>query len=216
MIDHNKLNSFWEKNVPEKFKHFLGSEWVPKAKPYEKDLKDKLLRNINFADVCIALDWGCGGGLGAKLLAEHSEVIILDIAKDSLDECKQFLERNGKSIRKKILLKNLDSFKLDEKIDLIFCASVIQHFPSFEYWQKIVRLWNKINPKWLAIQIRHGEVNQSNESSYFESERNYILGLILTTDEVINSFKDYELVCNELVDDNYSMYEYFVFKKKDC
>lgn len=101
-----------------------------------------------------------------------------------------------------------------ESIDLLFSASVVQHFPSYEYWRAVVKYWRTLEPKWIAVQTRHGEENKSNEKAYFDDTKNYILALYLTTDEVIGSFsEEYDLKYHKLIDDKHSMYEYFVFKR---
>lgn len=215
MIDQKKLSLFWDEQVQGQFKHYLNTEFDKKLRKYKRDLKEKMLRYIDFSEIDTAIDWGCGGGVGALLLSDYCSVIILDISETSLEKCSQLLNKNNKKIKQKIKLDDLSSFEVNENIDLIFCTSVIQHFPLLEYWNRVVEIWKKINPKWIAIQIRHGDQNKWSEEEYFNETKNYILGLILTTDEVINKFDSYELVHNELIDDNYSMYEYFVFRRPE-
>ncbi len=214
-MNEKKLSEFWNHRVEKQYKHYLGTEFDKKHEKYVDDLTNNFFNHIDFSDIDIALDWGCGGGVGSSLLANHGEVVCLDISEQSLTSCRNLLEKNGQKIKSEILLNNLTDFSIDFEIDLIFCASVVQHFPSLEYWNSVVEHWRKINPEWIAIQTRHGEENKDNEEEYFQDTKNYILALYLTSEEVLGKFSDhYELKYHKLNDDKYSMYEYFVFKKK--
>lgn len=213
MTDQAKLSEFWEKSVPERYKHYSDTEFVDKAAEYGDKLRKHLISNIDFRDVHTVLDWGCGGGYGSSLLSENADVVAVDISKTSLKKCGFFLEEKGIRLKNAYLLQDLEELIINEKIDVVFSASVIQHFPSIDYWKKVVSKWISLKPGWVAIQSRHGNENKDNESIYYDDLRNYILGLYLTTDEVISSFsEEYELVYHFLDDDGYSMYEYFVFR----
>ncbi len=213
MIDQKKLAGFWDQNVSDEFKHFMDSAFQAKVEKYRADVKRYLIDGIEFEDIGIALDWGCGGGLGALLLSERCDVVALDVAVSSLQKCKEFLGKQGKKLRGLYKLDNIEDLVINERIDLVFSVSVVQHFPSYEYWKKVVTHWKSLQPGWIAVQTRHGDENKSNEEIYFDDRRNYILGLYLTTEEVIGSLDDsYKLKCHRLIDDNYSMYEYFVFR----
>jgi len=217
MIDQKKLSLFWDKNVPDKFKHFSGSEYDDKIKKCQSDIREYLISQIDFGNIRISLDWGCGGGIGSVLLSEHSDVIVLDIADSSLKKCEEYMNEHGKRMLTAVYkLDDIKTLVINETIDLLFSASVVQHFPSYEYWKRVTAYWRSLQPKWIAIQTRHGDQNKSNEEVYYNDTRNYILSLYLTTEEVIDSFNDiYELKYHKLIDDNYSMYEYFVFKIKE-
>ena len=215
MVDQKKLAQFWDKDVPEKFKHFSGSDFDPKVEKCRADIKRHFVDQIDFTDVRVMLDWGCGGGIGSLLLSEYSNVIALDIAESSLESANKYMREHGKAFANTYKLDDIETLTIKENVDLLFSASVVQHFPSLDYWRKVAAYWKSLEPKWIAVQTRHGEQNKSNEKDYFDTEKNYILGLYLTTEEVTGWFDDcYELKYHELIDDNYTMYEYFVFKRQ--
>jgi cyclopropane fatty-acyl-phospholipid synthase-like methyltransferase len=215
-IDEKKLSEFWDKAVPDKFKHFVGSDYAEKIKKQNNEVKKHLLNNINFDDIKIALDWGCGGGVGALSLVDKCGLIVVDLSKNSLQECKNFLQSHGKELIAQYHLVNLDDLYIQQKVDLIFSIAVIQHFPSYQYWRQMVEKWLSLNPKKIAIQTRHGDKNECHEATYFNNVKDYILGLKLTTEEVRESFErfNYRTIYHYLDDDGYSMYEYFVFEKQ--
>lgn len=214
-MDEKKLSQFWGERVPSQWKHYIGTEFDVKIEKYARDIQENLVQHIDFSIIKTALDWGCGGGFCAKFLSEYCDIVCLDITRRSLKECRNYLKKHNKKIKKEILLKSLEDFYINLELDLIFSASVIQHFPSIEYWNSVVEIWKKINPKMLAIQTRHGDENKDNENEYFNDTKNYLLALYLTTEEVLSNFSDrYDLVYHKLDDDNYSMYEYFVFRNK--
>ena len=215
MIDQKKLSSFWDKNVPTEFKHFIGSPFDKKLENYINDIKDHLINRIDFTNIELALDWGCGGGLGSRFLSEHCGVVALDIAESSLRQCGQYLKKHSKELVAGYKLEDIEKLVIKEKIDLLYSASVVQHFPSYEYWKRVASFWKTLQPRFIAIQTRHGDQNKCNEAEYFDKTENYILGLYLTTNEVIDCFiAEYSLRYHKLIDDNHSMYEYFVFKRK--
>lgn len=215
MVDQLRLAEFWENSVPEQYKHYEGTEFENKAGDYEAKLNEHLISRIDFKDVRVALDWGCGGGYGSSILSVNADVIALDISKTSLSKASQYLSGKGITLKNSYLLGDLESLEISERIDLIFSASVIQHFPSYEYWKKVAAKWLEIEPLRIAIQSRHGDENRDNENQYYNGVKNYILGLYLTTEEVVSTFSSkYDLTYHFLDDDGYSMYEYFVFRNK--
>lgn len=215
MVDQLRLAEFWETSVPEQYKHYSGTEFEDKVGGYEIKLNEHLISKIDFADIRTALDWGCGGGYGSSILSANADVIVLDISKTSLAKAANYLNDKGISLKNSYLLEDLESLEIKEQIDLVFSASVIQHFPSYDYWKKVAAKWLEMEPLWIAIQSRHGDENRDNENQYYNDVKNYILGLYLTTEEVVLTFSSkYELTYHFLDDDGYSMYEYFVFRNK--
>ena len=219
-MNDNELANFWNQQVPDKFKHYIGSDFDQKKDIYVNQVSKELLSNIplnSFSKNDVIIDWGVGGGLFSNILSNYGQLIGLDIAQTSLDKAKSHLQQNDRAYHQAILINELSSLHdlLTLNVKLIFSVSVIQHFVSIKYWEEIVSLWNIISPEYLAIQTRHGKTNEDHPETYFDSEKNYILGLKLTTDEVVNSFsKQYNVIYHNLLDDNHSMYEYFLFSKK--
>ena len=216
VMDEEKLARFWELNVPQEFKHYVGSKFDSKSEKCVRDARLNILDKIDFSGVDSGFEWGCGGGLISNELAKRCKAVgALDISRTSLEKCEEFLSRNGHELAEAVLLDSLDSLDIKNHYDLLVSVSVIQHFPSYEYFKRVVTKWMEMRPAWVGIQTRHGESVKYNEQEYFDGVRNYILGLIMPTDVVIESFAShYDVIYNYLDNDGYSMYEYFVFKRK--
>ncbi len=60
MIDPNRLAEFWDKDVPDEYKHWMNSQFIVKGDKYRADIQSYLIEQIDFSDIKIALDWGCG------------------------------------------------------------------------------------------------------------------------------------------------------------
>jgi cyclopropane fatty-acyl-phospholipid synthase-like methyltransferase len=215
MVDQKQLGEFWEKQVPEQYKHYVGSAFDPKVEKCVADMRRHLLDRIDFTGIQTALDWGCGGGLGTSELARKCRVGALDISEKSLQEADHLLASRGQSLTARYKLDDIDDLKITERYDLLFSTSVVQHFPSFAYWQKVAAFWRNMAPRVIAVQTRHGDKVEDHEEVYYKEVRNYILGLRLPTIEVIDSFIDhYRLDHHFLDNDGYSMYEYYIFHRK--
>ncbi len=216
MVDQKKLGEFWNSSVPKEFKHFQDTSFDQKTAQYYEKIQTLLVSKIDFSQIKTAIDWGCGGGMFSLDLAKRNcSVIPVDISEESLNTCKNRLVANGLSTLNTYKIEDIDQLEIKETVDLLFSVSVIQHFPSVEYWQSVAKKWNSISPKTIAIQTRHGSKDQANPEQYFDSVKNYILGLRLETETVKNSFQDrYQLSYHFFDQDNHSDYEYFIFQRK--
>ena len=98
-----------------------------------------------------SLDWGCGGGLLTKELSSFSQTSVLDISEDSLKECEVY----ARPYYKQLISNNLEEFVWDGlPVDLILCHALVWHFPTLDYFKQIVNIWKKINPKYIAFNIK--------------------------------------------------------------
>lgn len=222
MKEHEEqLAKFWESQVPEKYKHFSGTEFDSKMQNYYQQVKENIFKYLpmhSFLSNDIIVDWGVGGGLFSSFLANYGRIIGVDIAQSSLDKASQYLFSQKQAFHSSVLVDKLENAEKLQKypIKLLFSVSVIQHFISVDYWRKVAELWKKLQPEYLAVQTRHGDKNEDHPDQYYISEKNYILGLRLTTKEVKSCVADkYKLLYNNLINDNHSMYEYFVFSRKN-
>lgn len=110
------------------------------------------------------LDFGCGGAaLYLYLKDKIKKYIGLDIAKRSLD----FAMKNINQEKCELFL--IDPYQIDftkHKADILFCLSVIQHFPDQVYLDYFLDCLNKSNIKTLILQIRHWEKNRFQMQPY--------------------------------------------------
>lgn len=180
----NDLKIFWENKVPKGHKHFMNDMSNDKINNLKKRVKENFLDNINFTNINTVYDWGCGGGIHTKTLSELSKVTPLDISEESLKECYKNTGIEG------ILLT--DKIKLP-KVDMIFCADVVHHFPSLSYLNNILDKWLEINPIYICVQFKISKENI--ESNDYFNKNNYINGIHLKENYIYDFLKkEYEKI----------------------
>lgn len=123
----------------------LGEKWAsvgPAQVAITRTLLAALGRDIPEGRV---LEWGCGGGANAVILAPLcQELIGLDISRDSLEECRcQVLDRTGRTVR--TVLTGVDSpeqalREVDEgSVDLVVSYYVFELLASREAAVRVLR-----------------------------------------------------------------------------
>ena len=196
----DSLSNFWENSVPKGHRHFMYGDrkMIPEVKKriYSR-VKKHILDKLNFDEIDTTMDWGCGGGLFAKEISKYSNLCLMDISKSSLENALNYIgEGKNKVIYTKLLPDNIESFSYDgPNVDLIFSNEVIQHFPSLDYFKKVIKIWRIIQPKTIAFQVKLD--NKTKESNNYE--KNYLNGLRFKEEEVIDHFTrlDFQLVSKE-------------------
>jgi len=159
----------WE-SVSFGWRHFTDSSEFgsKKRKNIISNVTKFLFANLDFDDIENSLDWGCGGGLLAKELSNYSNISIVDITKDSIENALKYLS-GVNDIYHQELPENIDDFVFGgPKIDLIFSHAVIHHFPSLEYFNKVLLRWKLIDPKYIAIQVKLSD--KTKECSNYERD----------------------------------------------
>lgn len=193
----DKLKNHWEKKVTKNHKHFVKHMPKKKIVDHLNRLKEHVIEQVNMSEVKWALDWGCGGGLLAKELGKHCKIIIADISEESLEEAHNYIRHTpkpGSGPMHISLLVGDDPSKVEvgpPKVDLILCYSVIQHFPSAEYWHKVAAKWNEFNPRYIAAQVKLGA--KVKETSNYFGGYNYLNGLHVTKKEIEGRFPRYKV-----------------------
>ena len=185
-----KLIKHWSNIIPKGWKHF--SDYMSEEKiNFTIDRVTECLFNfINFDEVSVAIDWGCGGGILSKELIKYCDVALIDISQESLDEAESYIKNN---IVHRQTIEDTDNFTYNgPKVDLIFSNAVIHHFPSYGYFAKVRDIWISLSPKFIAVQIKQDDKMKENEA-YFD-ENNFLDGLILNANEFANEFKGYECI----------------------
>ena len=217
---NKKLNAFWENDVDKANKHFIGDLPPDKTQRMLKRVDKHILSHLDFEKIHTSLDWGSGGGLFSKILAQKSKLIAADLSEESLAETKRYTGNN--SIQTLLIPENPENIALpDDEIDLLFCHAVIHHFPSPEYAQTIFNLWTqKIRPKFFGLHIKIGD-KTIEKGNYFQG-KNFLNALYLNENDFVNTFTDtgYKVVNKAYEINRYSNPEhtmkvgYFVFKKE--
>jgi 2-polyprenyl-3-methyl-5-hydroxy-6-metoxy-1,4-benzoquinol methylase len=148
-----KLSDFWDQKVVKSDKHFVETLSQEKINRMKSRVDELLFSQLDFSKIQTVLDWGCGGGLFAKILSEKTKVIIADISQESINKTRSY---TGKDLPAILIPEKLSDIQIPEKnIDLIFCHTVIHHFPSYEYWLEVFDIWTqKIRPNYFALQIK--------------------------------------------------------------
>lgn len=182
-MSNTQLKSFWETVVPKSHKHFIHTMDDEKISRLNTRVQTHFLEHLDFGRIKTALDWGCGGGLHTKTLSELCEVTPVDISQESLDSCEAY-----SGVKGRLLADDLASNEF-ATVDLVFCADVIHHFPSLEYFEQICQLWNRIAPDYLCVQFKSADENRE-ATDYFDSS-NYVHGLFLTKEYVQQKFPGY-------------------------
>jgi 2-polyprenyl-3-methyl-5-hydroxy-6-metoxy-1,4-benzoquinol methylase len=195
------------------WRHIVKNMSEQKKDRIIKRVEKNLLSNELYESVESVLDWGCGGGLISKVLLEKGyHVYVVDLIQDSINSALEYAPKISYS---QLINEDENKIKyLGPKPDVIFCNEVIQHFPSYNYFKKILDIWTKdINPKYISIQVKLGE-NTKSAQNYNE---NFLNGLIFNENDLIKDFEKqkYELISNEysFTISNIKM-GYYNFKKK--
>jgi 2-polyprenyl-3-methyl-5-hydroxy-6-metoxy-1,4-benzoquinol methylase len=183
------LTKFWEKKVAKGHKHFANELSSVKKKRLRGRFEKHVLGKVNFVNVHRAIDWGCGGGLLAKIVPDHVKLHLVDIS----DEC---LHRTAAYVApRKVTMDQItdpSTFEFEHpKADLLWCYSVIHHFPNKDWWIKTAALWEELAPKKIAIHTKIGKKDKTAASYSIDS---YFNGLILSKKSLLEPFKSYKLL----------------------
>jgi 2-polyprenyl-3-methyl-5-hydroxy-6-metoxy-1,4-benzoquinol methylase len=135
----------------------LGKEHIDLVKNYTSILKPH-------QKIGQIVEWGCGGGANAVHFAPYAKKFIgIDVAIESLDECKKQLSNIGLSNFQPLLINaSTPELVLDGQIaetDLFICTYVYELFPSPAYGINVLELaYKMLKPGGMAfIQIRYND-----------------------------------------------------------
>lgn len=175
------LIDFWDRGVGKNAKHFIESMDPKKIEKMKNRVQKHLFNNLDFSQINTTIDWGCGGGLFAKELSRWSDIVLIDISQESLDKAKD----NVKNVVSSQLVGELESFEYNGPCDLLFCHTVIHHFPSYDYLLKVLDVWQKIEPKFIAVHIKIGDKNKWFADKEYFKGKNCLSGLYLNDKQFV-------------------------------
>lgn len=180
------LVKFWEEDVAKGHKHYANELSSVKKRRLRDRFKKHCLDLVDWDSVNFAVDWGCGGGLLAKMIPESVKLLLVDISQEAVYRARDYVKRDVEIEQQ----TDPATFRYNyPQADLLWCYSVIHNFPSISYWEHVVELWDEIAPKQIAIQTKIGDETRE-ATDYAE---NYYDGLVLTKKDLVEPFKNYEV-----------------------
>lgn len=208
---HN-IKNIWS-STNKGWRHIIKNMDQSKKQRIIKRVNKNLLNNPLYDEVKTVLDWGCGGGLLSKVLLDKGlGVYVVDLVEDSIESALDYVSNISYS---QLIDEDIEKFKyLGPKPDVIFSHAVIQHFPNYDYFTKVLKIWTEdIKPNYISIHVKLGKETKSAENY----KKDFLNGLIFNEDDLIKDFKgkNYELISSE---SEYSLSNikmgYYNFKKK--
>ena len=126
---HDKISLRFDNNYYEK--RIFKERYAFLLNKCENLFKNKLKKNIKI------LDYGCGSGVFSIPLSHYGNVTAVDGSRNMIEIAKS--KKNIDNIEFKLL--DLNSFKPNEKFELIFCSSVMEYLENFsEHVEKLNNL----------------------------------------------------------------------------
>lgn len=179
------IKEFWT-NVNKEMRHIVSEMDEEKTTRILSRVTTHLISPISdVVGINSILDWGCGGGLISKKLVDLDyEVYSVDLVEHSLKSALEYCPQIKYS---QLIDNDINLFRYEGPTpDIILCNEVIQHFPSEKYLDNVLGIWtNVISPKYIAIQVKLGDVTKSQR----DYKNNYLRGLILNEMDLISKFK---------------------------
>lgn len=201
------LTEHWE-DVPKNWRH-IGTIKSKKDR-LVYNYNEYLLKNLNTDEIKNSLDWGCGGGILTKELKKISNTSVVDISPDSLESCLKYANPDYNQL----IPSNLDDFSWGgPDIDFVLCHALVWHFPSLEYFKKVLNIWKNLSPKYIAFNTKVIKGGYKETDDY---SSDYLNALLLSDSKVEKMLKEigYEVNSKSLVTTGVQNQTYFSFVKK--
>jgi len=152
MIEQKEYIRAWDERVGEQTSHIT----IPNIDMLY-DIYKKGIFNFDFTTKKV-LDYGCGGGWFGKYLFDNfvpKKYIAKDISKRSLFAAKKLLEFVPEELKEFQLI--LPEQIIFDDVDVLVCFSVIQHFPTLDYFNLFFKILNSSKITTLFLQIKRKE-----------------------------------------------------------
>lgn len=194
--------------VREQWRHIPASMDDNKKNRIIYNFNQYMFPVINWNNVYVGLDWGCGGGVLTKELKKIvHKVFVADICEDSLNKCQQYACPD----KKIVIPGDLSEFKYRlESPDFILAHAIVWHFPSLTYFKKVLDIWASLAPDYIALNTKKIEKECVETANY---KRNFLNALLMGDKLVISLFKErgYDLKLSNVVTTGLQPQTYFVF-----
>ena len=203
-----KLSSHWN-SVNENWRHIIGGMTTKKEERIIKNYKELFLGKIDKKIVSCSLDWGCGGGLLTAELAKDFKVCAVDISEKSLNSCINYALPEYTQL----ILDDIDSFVWNgPKVDFILCHALVWHFPSLEYFKKVLYNWKLLSPTYIAFNTKPSEISTFTEP--IDYSKDFLNSLFLNDDFVITLLAELGYTnISKVRKKGHQKSTFFVFKK---
>ena len=215
-MDSKRLSNHWNTKVSKGHRHFKNVQNAHKDKLFTQRFTTHLLNQVDIVnEVGYAWDWGCGGGMLSKMLAEKNvNITMFDVSESSLIEAKRYVETYHQAVH---VTDHPDKLSWDEfqAPDLIACYHVVWHFPGLAYFKALTKHWLNAAPRYIGISAKIGELSEYTTDNY--TSDTFYRALIIPKATLIEAFEDdYDLMyyATELTDAKDSTIGNFVFKHK--
>jgi len=179
----DNIKNIWS-STNQGWRHIIGKMSREKQERIIYRVDNNLLSNPLYENVKSVLDWGCGGGLLSKVLLDKGlDVYVVDLVEHSI---KSALNYSVDISYSQLIDEDIEKFKyLGPKPDVIFSHAVIQHFPNYDYFTKVLKIWTEdIKPNYISIHVKLGEETKSAENY----KKEFLNGLIFNEDDLIKDF----------------------------
>lgn len=213
----SELRHFWEREATPAAKHHTGD-----LEPWFDFVDQTLLGKLEAAQPPLqtAIDWGCGqGGVSLRMAQRGLQVHAVDLVDESLRRARARLATKGFTMQGTYQVDDPLDLELPmERVDLLLSVAVVQHFPSYAYWQRVASRWRQLQPRYIVLQTRNAPGGASEAQDY---RRNYIHALWMCTEAVLQEFPDHDPVFhhidrapNEILWSDCANYEFFILRHR--
>jgi len=200
----DRLNHIWEKQSFNN-RHIVEGLSSDKKKRHITNFNNYYINFVDTDKIEASLDWGCGGGLLTKELKKFStNVYCVDISEHSLSSCVSYANPT------KAILLNTDPLSVEiPNVDLILANAIVWHFPTLDYFKKVINKWLDLSPKYIAFNTKSSSKTTETENY----EKDFLNALFLNDDDTIELFESRgcKLLSKTLATNTSVPSTYFVF-----
>jgi 2-polyprenyl-3-methyl-5-hydroxy-6-metoxy-1,4-benzoquinol methylase len=175
ITDEKSVDDYYRNNNYEIYDHFFWH--LEGRRSFDKKLVEDI-KNLNPSKSTEIIDYGCGGGQVAYMLAQEGyQVTVIEKNKKELD----FISYRFKKHKLKVKIVPLpihEQFK--NKFDIVLCFDVLEHIPDKEFESTINRIKSlkRADGKVFATVSFGAQEAQPSHFEMTEKKKNLIMDLI--------------------------------------
>lgn len=219
-MDVSNLKKFWEGLAPSdkhlddrsKWGLFLHREFISRIQTP--------IRSV--------LDYGCGGGWTDVPFPADTEFHLVDLCPDNVETAMNRILDSGHT-GKIMPYYHFDKFDRPDwpyykhlvgRIDLLICTLVINHFPSYQYYNDVAERFWQLRPRYMLLHQRHSKETywQNDFDAY---RKKYGIGLTMRTYDFLQPYEGmYDPIIHVLEDETFRFwgtpgYEFVLLKRTE-